>query len=47
MFCIALNFQYMGVEYERYLREVVNVLETDPIFKKKLEESNVSDIKVT
>ncbi len=24
----------------------MNVLETDPVFKKKLEESNVSDIKV-
>ena len=45
-FCL-LNFQNFGLEYERYLKEVVNVLETDPVFKKKLEESNVSDIKVT
>ena len=40
-------FQNFGLEYERYLKEVVNVLETDPEFKKKLEESNVTDIKVS
>ncbi len=39
-------FQNFGLEYERYLKEVVNVLETDPEFKRKLEESNVTDIKV-
>jgi len=37
-----MNF---GLEYERYLKEVVNILETDEVFKKKLEESNISDIK--
>ncbi|KAK2157344.1 hypothetical protein LSH36_193g08034 [Paralvinella palmiformis] len=34
-----------GLEYERYLKEVVGVLESDEIFKKKLQESNVSEIK--
>ncbi|KAL3841928.1 hypothetical protein ACJMK2_020014 [Sinanodonta woodiana] len=34
-----------GLEYDRYLREVVMALEEDEVFRKKLEESNISDIK--
>jgi len=34
-----------GLEYERYLKEVVSVLESDEQFRKKLEQSNISDIK--
>ncbi|XP_067654901.1 nucleobindin-2-like [Haliotis asinina] len=34
-----------NLSYDRYLREVVMALEEDPEFRKKLEESNVSDIK--
>ncbi|XP_046364935.1 nucleobindin-2-like isoform X3 [Haliotis rufescens] len=34
-----------NLPYDRYLREVVMALEEDPEFRKKLEESNVSDIK--
>jgi len=37
-----MNF---GLEYERYLKEVVSVLETDEMFKQKLEQANVTDIK--
>ncbi|XP_041366563.1 nucleobindin-2-like isoform X2 [Gigantopelta aegis] len=37
--------QNTGLLYDRYLKEVVSALETDPDFKKKLEEANVSDIK--
>ena len=36
----------MGLEYERYLREVVMALEEDESFRKKLEETNMTDIKV-
>ena len=38
--------QKFGLEYERYLKEIVNVLESDETFKKKLESANISDIKV-
>ncbi|XP_050409127.1 nucleobindin-2 isoform X3 [Patella vulgata] len=34
-----------GLEYDRYLREVVSVLEEDDDFRKKLEAANVSEIK--
>jgi len=37
----------MGLEYGRYLKEVVGVLESDESFRKKLEESNISEIQVT
>ena len=39
-------FQGFGLEYERYLREVVMALEEDETFRKKLEETNMTDIKV-
>jgi len=39
-------FQSFGLEYERYLREVVMALEEDDSFRKKLEEANMTDIKV-
>lgn len=35
-----------GLAYDLYLRQVVEVLETDPGFREKLEKANVSDIKV-
>jgi len=41
---MAQNF---GLEYERYLKEIVSALETDEAFRTKLEESNLTDIKVT
>ncbi|XP_059161930.1 nucleobindin-2-like isoform X2 [Physella acuta] len=34
-----------GLAYDSYLRQVVEVLESDPGFRKKLETANVSDIK--
>ncbi|BFZ15974.1 hypothetical protein BsWGS_19013 [Bradybaena similaris] len=34
-----------GLAYDRYLRQVVEALETDPKFKEKLEKANVSEIK--
>lgn len=36
----------LGIEYNRYLREVVETLETDDIFRKKLENANEADIRV-
>jgi len=34
-----------GLEYDRYLREVVNILEEDEDFRKKLENTSIDDIK--
>ncbi|KAH9488906.1 Nucleobindin-2 [Bulinus truncatus] len=34
-----------GLAYDHYLRQVVDVLESDPGFRKKLETANVSDIR--
>lgn len=34
------------MEYGRYLKEVVQALESDPSFRKKLETAEVDDIKV-
>ena len=36
----------MGIEYNRYLKEVVSLLESDPEFRKKLESSDPEDIRV-
>ena len=36
----------MGIEYNRYLKEVVQILESDPEFRKKLETSDPEDIRV-
>ena len=35
----------LSLEYHRYLREIVNVLETDPAFKQMIENANADDIK--
>lgn len=35
-----------ALEYERYLKEVVNALETDPEFRKKLDNATDVDIRV-
>jgi len=35
----------LGIEYNRYLREVVETLETDDAFRKKLETANEADIR--
>ncbi|KAL8572788.1 hypothetical protein ACOMHN_024964 [Nucella lapillus] len=34
-----------GLEYDRYLKQVVDVLESDDEFRKQLESANISDIK--
>ena len=50
MFCsnaCPYEFQGFGLEYDRYLREVVMALEEDDAFRKKLEETNMTDIKVS
>jgi hypothetical protein len=36
----------LALEYHRYLREIVNVLETDPAFKQMIENASADDIKV-
>lgn len=35
----------LQLEYNKYLREIVNVLETDPEFKKIIENASADDIK--
>merc|ERR1712226_1248904 len=35
----------LGIEYNRYLQEVVQVLESDPEFRKKLENADVDQIR--
>jgi len=39
------NDPLLKLEYHKYLKEVVNILETDPSFKKMLENASVDDIK--
>lgn len=43
---VLVFLQDTGLHYDRYLKEVVMTLEEDPEFRKKLEEANVTDIKV-
>lgn len=39
--------QSFDLEYSKYLQEVVQALESDPDFRKKLESTNEEDIKVS
>ncbi|CAH2325440.1 nucleobindin-2 isoform X1 [Pelobates cultripes] len=39
------TFQDTGLYYDRYLREVVEVLETDPHFREKIQSADIEDIK--
>lgn len=39
------NDPILQLEYNKYLREIVNVLETDPEFKKVIESASADDIK--
>lgn len=45
--CPLLPLQDTGLYYDRYLREVIEVLETDPHFREKLQTANTEDIKVS
>uniref|UniRef100_A0A8C2EG09 Nucleobindin 1 n=1 Tax=Cyprinus carpio TaxID=7962 RepID=A0A8C2EG09_CYPCA len=42
--CVCIS-QDTGLYYDRYLREVIEVLETDPHFREKLQTANTDDIK--
>jgi hypothetical protein len=42
-----LLLQDIGLEYNRYLQEVVQALESDPKFREKLEKAEVADIRVS
>lgn len=35
----------LGLEYNKYLQEVVQILENDPEFRKKLESAKVDEIR--
>lgn len=39
------DIEDFGLEYDRYLREVIDLLESDPEFKKKLEDAQEVDIR--
>lgn len=39
------GLEELGIEYERYLKEVIDVLESDPEFKRKLEAAEETDIR--
>lgn len=39
------NDPLLNLEYHKYLKEIVNVLETDPQFKKQIENASIEDIK--
>lgn len=41
------SLQETGLEYNRYLQEVVQLLESDPDFRQKLEKSDPEDIRVS
>lgn len=41
----AQKVEGTGLEYDRYLRQVVEALESDDVFRKRLESANISDIK--
>uniref|UniRef100_A0A3Q1GME1 Nucleobindin-1 n=1 Tax=Acanthochromis polyacanthus TaxID=80966 RepID=A0A3Q1GME1_9TELE len=43
--CIFCHKNDTGLYYDRYLREVIEVLETDPHFREKLQTANTEDIK--
>ena len=46
VFHVTHNFQAdTGLEYDRYLREVVSILEEDEKFRQKLENTSIDDIK--
>jgi len=40
-----VGIEGLGLEYERYLKEVIDVLESDPEFRKKLENAEETDIR--
>ena len=42
----SYSLQSMQLEYSRYLKQVVEALESDDDFRAKLETANISDIKV-
>ncbi len=47
IFNLFLNFTKIhDLEYSRYLKEVVSVLESDSKFKQMIENASVDDIKV-
>jgi hypothetical protein len=39
------NDPILSLEYHKYLREIVNLLETDPAFKQMIENASAEDIK--
>jgi hypothetical protein len=44
--CALFPKEELNLEYKRYLQEVVETLETDPDFRKKLETAEEADFRV-
>lgn len=49
LLAVFFSFQLLQgiLEYERYLKEVVGVLETDPQFRAKLDNASEVDVRVS
>lgn len=44
--CFFLNLKDTGLYYDEYLKQVIDVLETDNHFREKLQKADIEEIKV-
>lgn len=45
-YCLFLNLKDTGLYYDEYLKQVIDVLETDTHFREKLQKADIEEIKV-
>lgn len=45
--CLLLALKDTGLYYDEYLKQVIDVLETDNHFREKLQKADIEEIKVT
>lgn len=45
-YCLFLNLKDTGLYYDEYLKQVIDVLETDNHFREKLQKADIEEIKV-
>ena len=45
-YCLFLNLKDTGLYYDEYLKQVIDVLETDSHFREKLQKADIEEIKV-
>lgn len=46
LYCLFLNLKDTGLYYDEYLKQVIDVLETDNHFREKLQKADIEEIKV-